>query len=401
MGDTGEQDLSSSIEDKHFSIVNEKGDHNVNVNAKIQNTTKALLDEESGKRTASIPESRVQSSAMRTMVDVDNDQNHGISKKRKRTESPDSEIVVIDDDDDEHPRSTNEYDPSIDEKLPETVTLLTTPDGGKLYLIGTAHFSIESQNDVSTIIQAVQPHIVMVELCKARIHILELDEQAILEGAKNLTFQSICDTIQQNGLYNGLMYMLLLNMSAYLTKELGMAPGGEFRRAFIEAKKVPNCVVHMGDRPIRVTLHRALSLLSWRQTLKLGWYLLTSKDPISKEEVERCKRRDLLEKMLAEMAGEFPALGEVFVKERDIYLTHSLQLACLPQRTSHGVIPARVVGVVGIGHMPGIIKHWGKVKPSEIPPIMRYAFLNYSINLCYKSYEEFEKVIFIVEELRK
>lgn len=44
-----------------------------------------------------------------------------------------------------------EYDPTIDERLPETVTLLTTPDGGKLYLIGTAHFSVESQNDVSKV----------------------------------------------------------------------------------------------------------------------------------------------------------------------------------------------------------------------------------------------------------
>lgn len=44
-----------------------------------------------------------------------------------------------------------EYDASIDEKLPETVTLLTTPEGGKLYLVGTAHFSVESQNDVAMV----------------------------------------------------------------------------------------------------------------------------------------------------------------------------------------------------------------------------------------------------------
>jgi len=31
------------------------------------------------------------------------------------------------------------------------VTLLTTPEGGKLYLVGTAHFSVESQNDVSKV----------------------------------------------------------------------------------------------------------------------------------------------------------------------------------------------------------------------------------------------------------
>lgn len=45
------------------------------------------------------------------------------------------------------------YDPSIDDNLPDTVTILTTPDGGKLYLIGTAHFSVESQNDVSKVLE--------------------------------------------------------------------------------------------------------------------------------------------------------------------------------------------------------------------------------------------------------
>ena len=48
--------------------------------------------------------------------------------------------------------TTGKYDESIDDNLPPTVTLLTTPDGGKLYLVGTAHFSVESQNDVSKVI---------------------------------------------------------------------------------------------------------------------------------------------------------------------------------------------------------------------------------------------------------
>lgn len=43
------------------------------------------------------------------------------------------------------------YDPTIDTKLPDTVSLLTTPDGGKVYLVGTAHFSMESQEDVAKV----------------------------------------------------------------------------------------------------------------------------------------------------------------------------------------------------------------------------------------------------------
>ena len=50
----------------------------------------------------------------------------------------------------------------------------------------------------------------------------------------------------------------------------------------------------------------------------------------SKEEVEKCKEKDLLEEMLREMTGEFPPLSEVFVKERDLFLTNSLRQAARP-----------------------------------------------------------------------
>ncbi|KAJ8668158.1 hypothetical protein QAD02_009821 [Eretmocerus hayati] len=263
-------------------------------------------------------------------------------------------------------------DLSIDDNLPETVTLLKTPEGGKCYLIGTAHFSLESQNDVSRIIQAVQPHIIMVELCLDRIHVLQLDEETILEEAKNLSFSKITSTIKEHGVHRGLFYLLLLNMSAYLTKVLGLAPGGEFRRAFQEAKKVPHCILQMGDRPIGITFARALSSLSWWQTAKLTWHLLTERDNLlSQKDIEEFKSRDALEEMMAELAGEYPAVEEVFVKERDLFLTYSLQTACKPKVGPDGrpIIP-RVVGVVGIGHTIGIIEHWGKVQKSQIPPIL-------------------------------
>lgn len=35
--------------------------------------------------------------------------------------------------------------------MPNTVTVLDAPDGGKVYLVGTAHFSIQSQDDVSKV----------------------------------------------------------------------------------------------------------------------------------------------------------------------------------------------------------------------------------------------------------
>lgn len=173
-------------------------------------------------------------------------------------------------------------------------------------------------------------------------------------------------------------------MSAQIAKDLGMAPGGEFRRAFEEIHKLPGCMLHLGDRPIRITLHRALRALSLWQTMKLVWRL-TSSDTISIEEVEECKQRDLLEKLMQEMAGEFPEFSDVFVKERDLYLCHSLQLAALPQPPTDGSgepRPVRVVGVVGIGHANGIAKMWGRVDPHIIPAIMEIPPASLSTRIC-------------------
>ncbi|XP_061710088.1 traB domain-containing protein-like isoform X1 [Cydia pomonella] len=255
----------------------------------------------------------------------------------------------------------------MDDGMPSTVTVLDAPDGGKVYLVGTAHFSLQSQEDVSRVIQEVNPHIVMVELCEQRTNILLLDEEIILREAKNINIKKIRATMAQNGVFNGLMYILLLNMSAHITRELGMAPGGEFRRAMAEAKKIPNCMVQLGDRAIDITLHRAIASLTWGQTIRFVWHLLTSNQSISVEEVEKCKQKKMLEDMLEEMAEEFPALKRVFVLERDMYLCHSLQVAALQPRRE----PCRIVGVVGIGHVAGIVQHWGKVRSQDIPPLLK------------------------------
>lgn len=56
-----------------------------------------------------------------------------------------------------------------------------------------------------------------------------------------------------------------------------------------------------------------------------------------KEDVEKCKQKDLLEEMLKEMTGEFPGLSKVFVEERDTFLAHSLKHAAQP--LPHPIVP--------------------------------------------------------------
>lgn len=80
---------------------------------------------------------------------------------------------------------------------------------------------------------------------------------------------------------------------------------------------------------------------------------------ITKEEVEQCKQKDLLEELMKEMAGEFPAFGEVFVNERDLYLCYSLQMASMHTKALQPIAqksePINIVGVMGIGHCAGKI----------------------------------------------
>ncbi|KAM3725457.1 TraB domain-containing protein [Dirofilaria immitis] len=240
----------------------------------------------------------------------------------------------------------------------------------KVYLIGTAHFSPESQHDVLQTIANTQPDMVMVELCPSRISILSMDEDTLLEEAKNLNFDKIINTIKQSGAIQGILHVLLLSMSAHMTKTLGMAPGGEFRAAHKGAMNVKMCKLILGDRPIHVTVQRALGSLSFFQKLRLFYHIILShKTTITQEEVERCKKSDMLEELLKQMAGEFPLLSKIFVEERDLYMTNALHTLLKKStfdkrvawsKTNATWQPISVVAVVGMGHVPGIISNWNK-----------------------------------------
>ncbi|CAJ0928738.1 unnamed protein product, partial [Mesorhabditis belari] len=274
-------------------------------------------------------------------------------------------------------------------ELPETVSVLKYPlrippcpkdqkeaewnaafEDATVYLVGTAHFSKESQEDVIRTIRTVQPDLVMIELCPSRISILSMDEQTLLREAKDLNSQKILQTIKQSGVVQGVLHVLLLSMSAHITRELSMAPGGEFRAAHKGAVETDQCQLILGDRPIQITLQRALASLSFFQKLKFFYHILISHNSkITQEDVEKCKQKDLLEQLLAEMAGDFPNLSKIFVDERDAYMTHALhtllQRQTMAKRKAWSYTkcawqPLRVVSVVGIGHMPGIEARWGQ-----------------------------------------
>lgn len=104
----------------------------------------------------------------------------------------------------------------------------------------------------------------------------------------------------------------------------------------------------------------------------------------------------MVEQLLAEMANDHPVIQQVFLDERDIFLTNSLQSAALAKLKPEAgeslprfrnifvydvffcsavagdssVEPLKIVGVVGMGHVPGITRLWPTPQQPYIKDIL-------------------------------
>lgn len=111
--------------------------------------------------------------------------------------------------------------------------------------------------------------------------------------------------------------------------------------------------VVLGDRPIEITLERAWEALTWRRKLELCWALLGpgwGKDvDLTPDFIESLKSDDVLSSFVKELGQTFPELLGPLVHERDLYLAWSMKRSKAVNGTQ------RVVGVVGRGHLRGIV----------------------------------------------
>ncbi len=245
--------------------------------------------------------------------------------------------------------------------LPDTVTTLRCPNGSTVYVVGTAHFSRGSADEVRKTISQTQPQTVVLELCQDRQMMLRYSEESIIREAQNMTLFSVQNFIRRDGLIAGITQSIFVKFSAHLTRQLGVAPGGEFRAGYEEAQKIRARVV-LGDRLVGITFKRALAALSLWQRVRFAFLLtraLASDIEITPEEVERMRDRDMVSLLMGELDQEFPAIAETFVTERDQILAYSLMAAANCAQRPYG--PAvTVVGVMGIGHLKGIEENWNK-----------------------------------------
>ncbi len=242
---------------------------------------------------------------------------------------------------------TNTRDP-----LPESVTPIDL-DGRKIYLLGTAHVSHQSVADVRTVMEAVRPDTVCVELCPSR-------HKAIIHP-ENWKQMDVFRIVKEHKALFVLIQLIMSSFYKKIGKKLGIMPGAEMVESIQQAERLGAELV-LADRDVNITLKRVWGYLSFWQKLKLLFQLAWSSfdsEELDEQTIEDLKAKDQLEVIMQEMAKSFPGVKQRLIDERDLYLAHKIQEA--PGRT--------VVAVVGAGHVKGIRDALGK--PIDTAPLLR------------------------------
>ncbi len=208
----------------------------------------------------------------------------------------------------------------------------------QIILVGTAHISQKSVDEVRDIIEAETPDTVCVELCQGRYQTM-VDK----DRWKNTDIFKI--------LKEGKAFLLLANLvvSSYqkrLAKQLGLEPGLEMKQGIFSAEKI-GAEICLADRDIQVTMRRLWRNVGFFGKLKLFFQLALSLfmgEELTEEDIEKMKSKDMLSAALDELAGSFPQLKSIIIDERDRYLAQKI-------KTAPG---EKIVAVLGAGHIPGI-----------------------------------------------
>jgi pheromone shutdown-related protein TraB len=224
--------------------------------------------------------------------------------------------------------------------LPSSVTTLV--DGETTYyVIGTAHVSQRSVEEVKHVIATVAPDVVCVELCKGRYDALTKDS-----AFRDL---DVFKVVREGRTLYLLAHLALSSYQRRIGASLGVKPGAELLAA-VEAAEARGTPVALIDRDIQITLRRTWKNLGlWKRTILL-WSLLAGwgkkGEPVTEQTIEDLKEQKALSEMLTELGRAVPEVKVPLLDERDQYLVSKMRDAGAGKRC--------VVAVVGAAHVPGM-----------------------------------------------
>ena len=236
------------------------------------------------------------------------------------------------------------------EKLSDTYHKITFKDKRQLFLVGTAHVSRNSVEEVERIIEEENPDRICIELDASRMK-SKTDENSW----ENMDIKKV--------LKEGKGFLLLANTAlASFQKRMGEKTGTMPGSEILGAAKLANekgIPLSLCDREIQITFKRAWAKSSLWNKCKLLSTLISaafSNEEVTEEELSELKNEESLEAMMKEVAKELPSVKEVLIDERDRFLASKIY-------TAPG---ERKVAVIGAGHTHGIIKTLEQLDNNEI-----------------------------------
>jgi len=214
-----------------------------------------------------------------------------------------------------------------------------------LTLVGTAHISQKSVDEVTKAIETVHPEVVAVELCQRRYDSITKKDQW-----ENTPVTSL---IKSNNAYYLLAQTFLSSIQRKLGKDHGVDPGSEMIEAMNQAKEY-DLNVELVDRDIAVTLKRAWKKMGFIEKFRVFWEFLKSmvgfeEDELEDLDIDELMDQDLISTMMEEFGKIAPSVTQVLIHERDQYIAEKINRVRKQGKT--------VVAVVGAGHIQGIKKH--------------------------------------------
>lgn len=222
----------------------------------------------------------------------------------------------------------------------------------EIKIVGTAHVSAKSVEEVRTAIEEYRPDVVAVELDQARYN-------ALTKKAKDPTVSDVLEVKNFNQL---LIQWLLSYLQRKIGVDVGVEPGAEMKAAIEEAEQ-RGIRVALVDRDIRLTLLRFWQSLGFFGKIKMFYALIVSiaeVDNVGEIDIESLKNQDMIEMVMEEFRKFSPKGASALIDERDAYIAHKL----IDLKTSG---EGKVLAVVGAGHLQGIESYLQA--PETLPPL--------------------------------
>lgn len=221
---------------------------------------------------------------------------------------------------------------------------------GEIKIIGTAHVSQKSVDEVTEAIETFEPQIVAVELDRGRL--------MVLKG--NAAPPSVDDVIKSGNFSGILAQWLLAYVQRRIGKETGVSPGAEMMAA-VELAEERGIPIALADRDIQITFSRFWNLMPITEKLKMVYVLIGSVagagEVGEKIDIDSMTDQDVISAAMEEFRLFAPKGASALIDERDAYLAHAIY--DLGQRFD------RVLAVVGAGHREGIARYLDQ--PETLP----------------------------------